>query len=135
MNTHVGNARIGQWYQRWDKGEIFQVTGVDEVSGTIEIQSFGGDIDELDELTWRALPLTLAEPPEDWSGPVDVEVDDLGYSETEMTAADWAESLEPSTVVEAQVWQDSRDETERDPTGEGRPRDGRAGEEGTLSEW
>ncbi|HEV2228204.1 MAG TPA: DUF6763 family protein [Steroidobacteraceae bacterium] len=96
MNNGVGSARIGQWYLRWDKGEIFQVTGCDKEAGTIEIQTFDGDLDEIDEESWRLLPLGLAEPPEDWTGPVDdVERDDLGYSETEMSGADWAEPLEP----------------------------------------
>jgi hypothetical protein len=96
MNTGVGRARVGQWYLRWDKGEIFQVTGCDPSARTIEIQTFDGDLDEFDEETWATLPLGLAEPPEDWTGPVDeIEPDDLGYSETEMTAADWAQPLEP----------------------------------------
>lgn len=136
MNTSIGKARIGQWYLRWDKGEIFQVTGLDEVSGTIEIQSFDGDLDELDEATWRALPLAFAEAPEDWTGPVDVvEVDDLGYSETAMSAADWAESLEPAKVMEEEVWQDSRDETERDPLRKGRSGTLGAAEDRALSDW
>jgi len=96
MNTGVGGARVGQWYRRSDKGEIFQVTGYDKASGTIEIQTFDGDLDEIDEDAWRELPLGLAEPPEDWTGPVDdVERDDLGYSETNMRGVDWAEPLEP----------------------------------------
>lgn len=94
MNMGVGRARIGQWYARWDKGEIFQVIGHDDDSRTIEIQTFDGDLDEIDEETWAALPLAFAEQPEDWTGPVDdVQRDDLGYSETEMTGADWAEPL------------------------------------------
>jgi Family of unknown function (DUF6763) len=95
MNTGVGRARIGQWYTRWDKGENFQVVGYDDDSRTVEIQTFDGDLDEVDVATWAGLPLTLAEPPEDWTGPVDdVERDDLGYSETDMSAADWAEPLQ-----------------------------------------
>jgi len=47
------------------------VTGYDEASSTIEIQTFEGDLDEIDEDTWKELPLDLAEAPEDWTGPVD----------------------------------------------------------------
>lgn len=95
MNTGVGRARIGQWYTRWDKGELFQVVGYDPDSRTIETQTFDGDLDEIESETWVGLPLALAEPPEDWTGPVDdVERDDLGYSETDMTGADWAEPLQ-----------------------------------------
>ena len=95
MNTGVGRARIGQWYTRWDKGEIFQVVGYDPDSRTIEAQTFDGDLDEIDLETWVGLPLAFAEPPEDWTGPVDdVERDDLGYSETDMAGADWTEPLQ-----------------------------------------
>jgi hypothetical protein len=112
MITNVGRARIGQWYTRCDKGEIFQVTGCDEGAETVEIQTFGGDLDELDFETWAALPLRFAEPPEDWTGPVDdVERDDLGYTETDMTAAEWAEPLQtlrPEEQAE-DAWQDTTD--------------------------
>ena len=94
MNIGVGRARIGQWYARRDKGEIFQVIGIDEDSQTVEIQTFDGDLDEIDGGAWSALPLALAAPPEDWTGPMDdVERDDLGYSETDMTGTDWSEPL------------------------------------------
>jgi hypothetical protein len=90
MNKGVGGARIGQWYCHWDKGEMFQVTAMDPESKTIEIQTFDGDIDEIDEESWSTLPLGLAGPPEDWTGPVDaVNVDEVGNSQTEMTAQDW----------------------------------------------
>ena len=95
MNTGVGRARIGQWYTRWDKGEIFQVVGYDERSRSIEVQTFDGDLDEIDLETWAGLPLAITEPPEDWTGPVDdVQRDDLGYTETAMTGEDWAKPLE-----------------------------------------
>ncbi len=121
MNTSVGRARIGQWYLHSDKGELFQVIGLDLQARTIETQNFDGDVDEIDEDSWTMLPLDLAEPPEDWTGPVDtVEVDDLGYSETEMTAKDWEAPLQPlSSTPEA--WEDPGDEEDLDPEGEGVP--------------
>lgn len=95
MNIGVGRARIGQWYTRWDKGEIFQVVGYDLNARTIETQTFDGDIDEIDLEAWIGLPLGFAEPPEDWTGPVDdAERDDLGYSETDMSGSDWAQPLQ-----------------------------------------
>ncbi len=102
MNTDVGRARIGLWYTRLDKGEIFQVVGYDPNSRTIETQTFDGDLDELDLQTWFGLPLAFAEPPEDWTGPVDdVERDDLGYSETDMSGTDWAEPMQALRAEEA----------------------------------
>jgi len=115
MNTSVGKPRIGQWYRRLDKGEIFQVTARDEGSRSIEIQAFDGELDEIDEESWTALPLELAEPPEDWTGPIDdIEVDDLGYSETEMSRRDWAAPLEPFKATQ-EAWQDTTQDQEGTP--------------------
>lgn len=94
MNEKVGSPRIGQWYLRGDKGEAFLVTGRDQKAGTIEIQSFGGDIDEIDESNWSALPLEFAEPPEDSSGTMDSEPDGTGSEEAAMPAAEALETLE-----------------------------------------
>ena len=124
MNTGVGRARVGQWYTRWDKGEIFQVMGYDQGSRTIEIQTFDGDLDEIDSEVWTVLPLAAVEPPEDWTGPVDdVQRDDLGYSETDMRGEDWTEPLQtvrPEAERE-ESWQDTTPEEERDAEGEGAP--------------
>jgi hypothetical protein len=119
--NNVGPARIDQWYLRQDKGEAFLVTAYDDQSRTIEIQTFDGDVDEIDEEAWSALPLEFAEPPEDWTGPIDeVAPDDLGYSETVMTEADWSAPLQPLTMA-GEAWEDTRDETERDAEDEGVP--------------
>ena len=121
MNTGVGRALIGQWYRHLDKGEIFQVVGLDSEAQSIVTQSFDGDIDEISEENWITLPLGFAEPPEDWTGPIDaVDVDDLGYSETDMAAKDWDEPLQP-LAAEAEAWEDSSDEEERDSEGESLP--------------
>ncbi len=110
MKNGVGGAQVGQWYLRRDKGEIFQVTAYDQPSGTIEIQTFDGDLDEIDEDAWKELPLELAETPEDWTGPVDdIERDDLGYSETDMRGADWTEPLGPVRPA-AEAWEDTSEE-------------------------
>jgi Family of unknown function (DUF6763) len=125
MNTGVGEARIGQWYTRRDKGEIFQVVGYDANSRTIETQTFDGDLDEVDLEIWAGLPLAFAEPPEDWTGPVDdVERDDLGYSETDMSGGDWAGALQSLRAQEkrgGEVSEDTADEEESTAQDEGAP--------------
>ena len=86
---------ISQWYQHLDKGQQFCVTAIDEESGTVEIQHFDGDVEEMDFDDWRAQDIEPSAPPEDWTGPMDSVVrDDLGYSETDMTPEDWTEPLE-----------------------------------------
>ena len=68
---NIRDAVVGQWYLRQDTGEMFWVTDYDDESGTVEIQTLDGDLDELDEEVWQSLPLALAEPPQDWTGPMD----------------------------------------------------------------
>ena len=86
---------VTQWYRHLDKGQQFQVTAFDEDEGTVEIQHFDGDVEEVDLDEWSEMEIELIEPPEDWTGPVDdVERDDLGYSETEMSGQDWRDPLE-----------------------------------------
>ena len=60
MNISVGKPEIGQWYSRADKGEWFLMVARDDESRTIEIQSFDGEVDEIDAETWNTLPLERA---------------------------------------------------------------------------
>jgi len=70
---------IGDWY-RLTGGQQFEVVAVDDDDGTIEIQYFDGTVEEMDVEDWQAQwddgGLEAAEPPEDWSGSVDVEAGD-----------------------------------------------------------
>ncbi|MBS0421255.1 MAG: universal stress protein [Proteobacteria bacterium] len=72
-------ASPGRWYLRWDKGEIFQVTGQDAETGEITIRTYDGDVDLLSLDQWRELRPGLADPPCDWTGPVE-SVDELDAS-------------------------------------------------------
>lgn len=66
---------IGEWY-RHIGGDSFEVVAFDEDDGTIEIQYFDGTVEEMDtedwESQWADRALETAEPPEDWTGSVDV---------------------------------------------------------------
>jgi hypothetical protein len=121
VSTSVGSPEIGQWYARGEKGQEFRVIGRDPGSRAIEIQTFDGELDEIDADTWGTLPLERIDAPEDSTAPLDdVEVDDLGYSETDMTAADWAQPLQPiATATEASEAPEA--EEELDALGEGVP--------------
>jgi hypothetical protein len=99
---------VGQWYLRRDTYEMLQLLDYDEESGTISVQNFDGDLDQFDDESWRALPLEPAEPPEDWTGPLDnVEVEGhdqfvaTGHSEPEEPFADYREPWENISVEEA----------------------------------
>ena len=83
---------IGNWY-RIQGGDSFEVVAYDEDDGTIELQYFDGTVEEMDIEDWQAEQengaLEEVEPPEDWTGSVDVdpEEDDvrgaLGYGDDE----------------------------------------------------
>ena len=70
---------VGEWY-RQSGGSLFEVVAKDEDDGTIEIQYFDGTVEEIDVEDWEAQwdegGIEAAEPPEDWSGSVDVEPED-----------------------------------------------------------
>ena len=72
----VPQPNIGNWY-KVTGGETFEVVALDEDDGTIEIQYFDGTVEEMDvedwESQWEDGALETAEPPEDWTGSVDVE--------------------------------------------------------------
>lgn len=64
MNFAIGMAQIGQWYTNLDTSGLFFVTGYDEKSRTIEVQSVDGDVSEIDEETWGTQALRFSEQPE-----------------------------------------------------------------------
>ncbi len=72
---------VGSWY-RLDGSELFEVVAFDAEDGTIEIQYFDGTVEEMDVEDWEAhcdeRAIEAADPPEDWSGSVDVEPEEEG---------------------------------------------------------
>ena len=88
----VTQPDIGNWYRRTSGGDQFEVVAVDNDDGTIEIQYFDGTVEEMDvedwEAQWEDGALESAEPPEDWSGSVDVESSDDQVRSNENYAED-----------------------------------------------
>jgi hypothetical protein len=70
---------VGKWY-RADGGEAFEVVALDEEDGTVEVQYFDGTVAEFEIEDWEAQrasgAIEDAEPPEDWTGSVDADVED-----------------------------------------------------------
>lgn len=86
---------VGEWYKNLGDGQTFEVVAVDEDEGTVEIQYFDGEIEEIDLENWYELDLESIEPPEDWSGPFDdLERDDLGYTDMSMHPDEWSNPLD-----------------------------------------
>jgi hypothetical protein len=76
--SQVSRPKIGDWYENEDDGALFQVVSVDAVSGTVQIQTFDGEVDSIEAEDWEQLPLMTAAAPEDWTGALeDVDPDDV----------------------------------------------------------
>lgn len=67
---------IGDWYES-GAGDMFEVVAIDRDEGSVEIQYFDGAIEELDLETWLDLELAPVEPPEDYSGSLDLAREDF----------------------------------------------------------
>jgi hypothetical protein len=68
---------IGDWYQTMS-GESFEIVAYDIELGLVEIQYFDGTVGEIDIDTWYDQVFIAIEPPEDWSGSLDIERQDYG---------------------------------------------------------
>jgi hypothetical protein len=86
---------IGQWYRRTG-GDSFEVVAIDPDDRTIEIQYFDGTIEELELDDWREEEIFSTEPPEDWTGSVDVEPEDTEneYEAEPNGKAAWGDPLQ-----------------------------------------
>lgn len=112
---------IGQWYWHRDKGQLFTVVALED-DGTIELQHYDGDLEAADAEDWGGMDIGLAEPPENWTGPIDdVEIDDLGYTDAAMDRQSWEEQgqeLRPRP----EAWANDPENREDDPDDEQPPR-------------
>lgn len=86
--------RVGEWYAD-AQGITFEVVAVDEEDGSIEVQYFDGTVTEYDSEAWQELHLREVDPPEDWSGSLDMEREDYGIElEEESRSGMWANPLD-----------------------------------------
>jgi hypothetical protein len=72
----IVSPEVGRWYRRLN-GNLFEVVAVDEVRNTVELQHFDGTIEGVDIDVWADIDLEPAQAPEDWSGSVDIDWEDL----------------------------------------------------------
>lgn len=90
---------VGQWY-REGTNELFEVVAIDDADETIEVQYFDGTVAEMDFDAWneqlREETLESVDAPEDWSGSVDVEAEDLGREVEDGALANWTNAHEQS---------------------------------------
>jgi|SRR6056297_239096 len=87
---------IGEWY-RTVQDNRFEIVAVDEDSRTIDIQHFDGTLEELDFVDWETSDFRPAGPPEDYSGPLDMEREDL---DTDLDRGPSREIIDPLETIE-----------------------------------
>ena len=84
---------VGQWY-RGGTNELFEVVAIDDQDQTIEIQYFDGTVAEMEFDSWNEHLLDelidVAAAPEDWSGAVDVEIEDLDREFEDTARSAWS---------------------------------------------
>jgi hypothetical protein len=85
---------VGEWY-RGATNELFEVVAIDDHDETIEIQFFDGTVAEVDFESWNEHQLDdlieVADAPEDWSGAVDVEAEDLDREFEDLPRTAWSD--------------------------------------------
>jgi hypothetical protein len=72
---------------------LFEVVAIDDLDGSIELQFFDGTIDEADFERWLSMRPEKAAPPDDWSGSVDINYEDLPYIQP-VLRHDWQSQLD-----------------------------------------
>ncbi|HRP35001.1 MAG TPA: hypothetical protein PLI48_03870 [Gammaproteobacteria bacterium] len=84
---------IGDWYQA-PTGVRFEVIAVDDEDGSIDIQHFDGTVEEIEFDAWEESEFLPADPPEDYSGSLDIERDDYGMDLDRAAVRDWSDPLD-----------------------------------------
>lgn len=80
---------VDSWYED-GRGRKFTIVAMDADEGTIELQFFEGEVEEVEMVDWYQLQPQQIPPPEDWSGPFDDLVsDDFGDTEKPKHPEDW----------------------------------------------
>lgn len=83
---------VGNWYKRPGRS-IFEVVAIDEEGRTVELQYFDGTLDELDLETWHGTFIEEIEPPEDYSGSLDLTGDDYDYAIDDHPIRTWDDPI------------------------------------------
>ena len=73
---HHIKPEIGRWYQCRDRGQVFEVVSIDNGDGTVELQDYDGNLDEVDVRAWFTLDIEAVAAPEDWGAHADNWEDD-----------------------------------------------------------
>lgn len=89
----VEGPKIGRWY-RSPSRPLFEIVAVDSDDGSIELQYFDGTIEEIDPEIWLGLRAEQTGAPEDWSGSVDISIEDLPGNRRLFAHLDWQSEVD-----------------------------------------
>ena len=77
---------IGCWYEDNERDCIFEVVSLDEDS--VAIQYFEGELEEFELEVFLRLPLKTVDQPEDWTGPYEIDMEEMDESESSLIELD-----------------------------------------------
>ncbi len=76
MAQWLKELNVGEWYEA-AYGDSFEIVGVDVASELVLVQHFDGALEELEFDAWSELAAQVCAPPEDFSGALDLDTEDL----------------------------------------------------------
>lgn len=86
--------QVGDWYRYPEGGRLFEVVAVDEQEGTIETQHYDGTVEEVDVEGWEELAPVAVQPPEDWTGSMDMQKEDYSVDYDDSPHREYADPLD-----------------------------------------
>lgn len=83
MAEWLREMSVGEWYEAGDRP--FEIVGVDAQAGIVLVQHFDGSLEEFDFDSWLELNARPCAAPEDISGALDLDRDDVYDHDTPHT--------------------------------------------------
>ena len=84
---------VGSWYRDLEAEQNFEVVALETDDKLVEIQFFEGELQELELDIWYEMTLALICPPEDWSGPYEIEPDEICDDDFVYHPQNWSGAL------------------------------------------
>lgn len=75
------SAEIGHWYRPFSGDNLFEVVAIDYDDQVIEVQHFDGEVEEIDFNGWKTIIPIETSPPEDWTGPFEINRQDPAFND------------------------------------------------------
>ena len=75
MAEWLREMSVGEWYEAG--GQSFEIIGIEAGAGVVLVQHFDGSLEEFDFDSWLELSAVPCAAPEDISGALDLEPDDV----------------------------------------------------------